>query len=322
MSSRSLRLFALAIGCVASHVFSTTRGVAREPAAQRKAESAVAAQVDGQPILVSEIERYLARAVRQRPLDEATRATLFAQTLDRLIDQQLVLRFLRQRNLAPSDQDLEAAVDRVRLQAKQKELTLEEFLEASNITLPEAQREIMWQLAWQRYLARYRSDENLQKYFSSHARDFDGTQLRVAHILWKVKPDDRAGEREAMERAKTLREDIVAKRVTFEAAAAEHSQAPTGKDGGDIGLISRHDPMPEEFSTAAFALEAGQVSVPVRTKVGVHLIRCLEIQPGKKTWVDVRPELETAVAKYLFQWTADQERDRAKIQRTGAVQVR
>ena len=125
------------------------------------------------------------------------------------------------------------------------------------------------------------TDDNLQKYFEQHRRDFDGTKMHVAHILLKIGGDD---PQRAVEQAKELRGRIAGKKLTFEAAAMSHSAAPTGAKGGDIGLISRHEPMPESFSAAAFTLEEGEVSEPVVTAFGVHLIRCLKIEPGQKQW--------------------------------------
>ncbi len=101
-------------------------------------------------------------------------------------------------------------------------------------------------------------------------------------------------------------------------AAAKHSQSPTAATGGDLGFIRRGEPMPDTFSQAAFALAPGDLSPPIRSKFGVHLIRCIAITPGKRTWEDCRDELLPAVTAYLFHWTADRGRPNAKIEYTEA----
>ena len=72
--------------------------------------------------------------------------------------------------------------------------------------------------------------------------------------------------------------------------------------------------MPEDFSQAAFALKTGEISEPIVTSFGVHLITVLEEKPGTKTWRDVESELRPAVTLYLFRWIADKERPTAKIE--------
>ena len=71
--------------------------------------------------------------------------------------------------------------------------------------------------------------------------------------------------------------------------------------------------MPEEFSRAAFALKKEELSQPVVTAFGVHLIQVLDVIPGQRTWEDCREELRPAVTLYLFRWIAEKERKRAKI---------
>lgn len=59
---------------------------------------------------------------------------------------------------------------------------------------------------------------------------------------------------------------------SFEALAREHSNCPSGKEGGDLGEFGKGAMVPS-FEAAAFALEVGQVSAPVRTQFGFHLIQ-------------------------------------------------
>ena len=60
--------------------------------------------------------------------------------------------------------------------------------------------------------------------------------------------------------------------------------------------------MSEFFSKAAYQLDVGQVSEPVKSSFGVHLIKCLEVKPGQKDWQEVRERLNNAAAEYLFRW--------------------
>ena len=87
------------------------------------------------------------------------------------------------------------------------------------------------------------------------------TQVRAQHIL--VKTEDEA---------KNLKTDIENGKITFEDAAKQYSQCPSGTKGGDLGFFGR-GMMVKEFEDASFNSEKGKVSNPVQTQFGWHLIK-------------------------------------------------
>ena len=86
-----------------------------------------------------------------------------------------------------------------------------------------------------------------------------------------------------------------------------------------MGFIPRHDRMGEDFSRTAFALDKGQISEPVTTRFGVHLIQCTEVRPGKSTWREARRALAESLSRRLFAELALAGRKRTTIKYTGAM---
>lgn len=296
-------------------------------------DTRIAATVDGQPITVGEVLREVERAVGTQPAGPEAELVLRAEALARLIDRQLILRNLARSKRAASAAEVDLMVNRLHERLKPRGITLSQHLTTLGLDEGALRRQIVWQVSWGRYLERYLTDENLSRYFDRHRREFDGSRLRVAHVLFAVPALDplpdatpeqrwRAGRQaveQTMAAARAVRAEIVAGRLSFADAARKHSIAPTGADGGEIGVIGRREPMPESFARVAFALEKGAISEPVATAFGVHLIQNLEITPGEKTWQEVRGEVEAEVTRYLFDWLAGKERAEAKIEFTRAL---
>ena len=95
-------------------------------------------------------------------------------------------------------------------------------------------------------------------------------QTHARHILLKVGPNQ--SERVARDRAADMRRRIVAKQADFETLARENSQDESAAQGGDLGWVSPGQFVPE-FEQAMNNLDPGQISPPIVTRFGVHLIR-------------------------------------------------
>ena len=86
------------------------------------------------------------------------------------------------------------------------------------------------------------------------------TKVNAQHILVN-------NEQEAKEIIEMLNQG-----KSFETLAKEKSKCPSGKKGGNLGWFS-HGQMVKEFQKAAFSLKKGQVSHPVKTQFGWHVIK-------------------------------------------------
>ena len=101
------------------------------------------------------------------------------------------------------------------------------------------------------------------------------SQIRASHILLMYKGSARSSATRSKEEALTSINELkseIANGADFGALAREHSDCPSGQEGGDLGMFPR-GAMVAEFDKAAFALEPGQISDVVETSFGYHLIQ-------------------------------------------------
>ena len=275
----------------------------------------VAAQVGDFQVLISELDRDVAKIVADRQPDESAMRLIRAAALRELVNRQLVMNYLKRNDYLPNNTQLQVRVDLFKEGLSQRQTTLEEYLSQNKLSESKFREAISWNMGWQKYLEKYLTDENLKAFFDRHRADFNGTRVHAAHILIKVSADATDEDWEKAEsQLKSVRQSIDEGKMTFAGAAKQYSQATTAESGGDIGLIERHQPMPESFSTAAFALKVGETSQPIRTAFGVHLVYCLKIEQGHDNWKVVRDELVPATRKFLFEWLAEKESEKIAIE--------
>ena len=130
------------------------------------------------------------------------------------------------------------------------------------------------------------------------------TEVRASHIL--VETEDQA--KDIVKRLKAGED--------FAKLASELSKDPdSGKQGGDLGFFTKERMVPE-FSTAAFALAPGQISDPVKSQFGFHVIKTIEKREKPvPTYEEVKDQIEQFMFRRTQQETIKALRAAAKIER-------
>jgi len=139
-------------------------------------------------------------------------------------------------------------------------------------------------------------EADVRKYYEAHKAEFE--QVHARHILIRmqgsqlaVKPGQKdLTEAEALAKAQDLRKRIQAGADFAELARQESDDTGTGAKGGDLGFFHRGQMVPS-FEQAAFAMQPGDLSEPVKSPLGYHLIK-VEAKESK-SFEEERPELET-----------------------------
>jgi peptidyl-prolyl cis-trans isomerase C len=106
------------------------------------------------------------------------------------------------------------------------------------------------------------SDEDTLKYYEENKEQFFAEEsVEASHIL--VDSEERANE---------ILADIKGGKISFEDAAKEYSSCPSGQRGGALGEFTKGQ-MVAEFDTAVFSMQVGELTGPVETQFGFHLIK-------------------------------------------------
>lgn len=110
------------------------------------------------------------------------------------------------------------------------------------------------------------------------------TEVHVNHILLKLDPTaSPADTLKAYKRVMNWRNLVTTGKIMFEQLAADSSGDPSVKDNkGDLGYITAMQVI-YPFESAAYGMKAGEISKPVRTKFGYHLIRVVDTRPSRGT---------------------------------------
>ena len=138
------------------------------------------------------------------------------------------------------------------------------------------------------------SEPALHKIYEDATKNMAGQQeVHARHILFRVNdPNDQAANKTAEDKVKNAIERIK-KGEDFVALAKALTEDPSGKqDGGDLGYFTR-DQMVPEFSEVAFKLEKGQLSGPIKTQFGWHVLKVEDKRTREPPPFDkVRGEIE------------------------------
>ena len=141
------------------------------------------------------------------------------------------------------------------------------------------------------------AEEKLREYYEENKEQFRrAEQRRASHILIAASGDD-ATWNKAKATAQKLAEQAT-QGADFAALASENSDDPgSAKKGGDLGFFGR-GVMDPAFENKVFSMQQGEISGPVKTAFGYHVIKLDEIRPeAVKSYDEVRDTILQAVRK-------------------------
>src|SRR3989339_1157862 len=257
----------------------------------------VIATVNGKKITQEDIANRLGTF---RNADTETLNTIKQEILDQLITDILLEEFIDRQGLVVVPEEIEREVNQIRsnIIGNQKDSgqSLEKVLASIGSNMGEFKRSIKHSLALEKYFYNKLDDKTLEKYFDGNKSLFNGESVKVSHILIDTRNMKTQEElSHALEQIKSIRKEIDIG-AAFDEMANKYSNCPSAQNGGDLGFIQRKGNLARSFSDAAFSLRIGQVSEPVQTEYGYHLIKVTEKKEGVNVkFVDVKQKVRLAV---------------------------
>ena len=232
-------------------------------AAEETENKNILAEVNGEKTTVADFNKELA------DVPQNYREALM-KNKQRLLDE-LVLRELLYQEALKQELDKDAEVLEVLERTKKKLMAQKLVIDIAN------QTEL--------------TDEELENYYEANKDMFqDQEQIEASHILIKV---NNPKDEEESKAAKVEIDEIagkIKKGEDFEELAKQHSQCPSSAKGGNLGYFPRGSMVPE-FENAAFDLRVGEVSEPVKTDFGYHIIKLNAKKAArKKPYEEVKDE--------------------------------
>jgi peptidyl-prolyl cis-trans isomerase C len=195
-----------------------------------------------------------------------------------------VLSSLEASSVIISEYELERALSEVR-QRFENDQEFEDHLSAQSLTLESLKSALYRQCKVDAVMEKIASrtpkisEVEVGIFYHSHREKFNLPERRHArHILISINPDYPENTREkSLERIQSIAETLQRKPHKFPDLALKNSECPTAMNGGNLGEIIPGKLFPE-LDEALFKLRENEISKPVETEIGYHLIQCLKIQ--------------------------------------------
>lgn len=265
-------------------------------------EPIVVARVGESPIMRATLDAAVESAGYERLASEEVKRRARAEVLEQLIDEQLLALAIEREGKVATDGEIDAFISRLdtRLAAGRDEKTL--------------RRKVALEIGVNKMIVSRITKEAIEAAYTQHRAELDGSLVRVSHVL--LRPDIAVGPdavEKAIEKASSIRSEILQGSLSFADAARRHSAGPSRRQGGDIGFVPRAGVMVEEFASRVFSLKKGEISRPFVTPFGVHLATVTAIRPGAVSDTQIRPQVERLAGRKLLREILERERKETKI---------
>jgi len=276
-----------------------------------------------------------------RPFKDEHKEMARKEIMAHLIEQTLIDQYLTAIKVVAEEKEVDALIAELKAELVMAKKNYITELEAMMLTEAEFRVEVTAQMKWEKFVKQQGTDVALKQLFESSPDVFDGTMVRVRHVLMNPGTDE-AKIKDANQKLLGIKQvvqqeatkvvaalpataDALAKEQAraqkteelFSAYAKQYSACPSKKDGGDLNYFPRSGAMVEPFAKAAFAAKPGEMTDVVITEFGYHMILVTGRKQGTaKKFEDVKEDVRMLYAMRLREAVITQMKKTAQITMT------
>jgi len=262
-----------------------TLAVGQDAASMEKIVAVVGKDI----ILKSDVEGQVQIYTQQNPGSKATDPALRQKVLDMLINERLIVTKAQEDSIEVTDDEITQQMEyQISMLAQQfgSEQRIEQVYGMSMARIrrefrEEIRKQLLGQKMRQQKFASVKANRvDVEGFYARYKDSLKAIPPRVqlSHIVKYIKPSD-TQKKEALELARRVRDSVMAG-GSFGDFARRYSADPgTAQNGGDLGFVEKGKLMPS-YESAAFGLQPGEISTPVETPFGFHVIQLIEKTPS------------------------------------------
>lgn len=299
--------------------------------AEEKMVDRLVAKINDEVILLSEFNRRADQIIKEYekiltgPDKENKLKEIQRDILEQMIDEKLILQKAKKERVHIADAEIDKGIDEIR-DRFESEVAFQNELSRQGATGSEFRENVAKQLKVIKLINQEvkskiapPTEEEAKKYYEENEEEMmSPEQVRARHILIKTSED--ISQEAAKKKINEIYDTVVKNPDKFSANAEKYSEGPSGKRGGDLGYFARGN-MVKEFEDVAFKIEVGEISKPVKTRFGYHIIKVVGKKSSEKRMFE---EVKDRLKNMLFQMKMEKEyenflrdlRDEARISKS------
>lgn len=236
--------------------------------------------IDGDPLTLYELERFTSRELGATPLDSPELPTL----LDALITKRLIDLEFTEQGLSVREEEIDRYIAGIRQRNQLTEQQLQLALAQQGITMERYRNQIRDELRRAHLINREIrgkvnvTPEDVERYYQAHLDDYaKPEQFTISHIVIQL-PENASPEQvqEAFQRAEAIHDELEDGK-DFAEMAQRYSEDASAESGGSLPGKFKRGQMLDELEETVAGLEPGKFSRPIRSSVGIHIVRLDEV---------------------------------------------